>query len=123
METKEKTLREICNELSVTRRAVQGYEKAGLVCATGRNKYGHLLYDENARKRIATIKFYQQLGFQVKEIRQIIDAPRMELKRVLESRIMQLEKEQEQKELLLEEAYRFVNRLYQEIAKNKEVRT
>ena len=37
-----KTLREICNILEVTRRAVQGYEKAGLVTPSERNKYGYL---------------------------------------------------------------------------------
>ena len=122
MKAKEKTLREICNELSVTRRAVQGYEKAELVCATGRNKYGHLLYDENAQKRIATIKFYQQLGFQVKEIKEIIDAPKVELKCALESKIMQLEREREEKEMLLEEAYKFVDYLRWEIVKSKEMK-
>ena len=35
--------REICETLGVSRRALQGYEKAGLVTASGRNKYGHLL--------------------------------------------------------------------------------
>ena len=68
------TLREICETLGVSRRALQGYEKAGLVASTGRNKYGHLLYDEKARERIAEIKFYQQLGFSIKEISDIIDA-------------------------------------------------
>ncbi len=66
------TLREICETLGVSRRALQGYEKAGLVASTGRNKYGHLLYDEKARERIAEIKFYQQLGFSIKEISDII---------------------------------------------------
>lgn len=69
------TLREICETLGVSRRALQGYEKAGLVTATGRNKYGHLLYDNAAETRIAQIKFYQQLGFSIKEITVIIDAP------------------------------------------------
>ena len=50
------TLREICEALEVSRRAVQGYEKAGLVSATDRNKYGHLLYDEAAMLRIEQIK-------------------------------------------------------------------
>ncbi len=68
------TLREICEVLGVSRRAVQGYEKVGLVSATDRNKYGHLLYDETAMLRIARIKFYQQLGFSIKEIIGIIDA-------------------------------------------------
>ena len=69
------TLREICETLGVFRRALQGYEKAGLVTASGRNKYGHLLYDKDAEMRIAQIKFYQQLGFSIKEITMIIDAP------------------------------------------------
>ena len=34
-------LREIFETLEISRRALQGYEKAGLVSATGRNKYGH----------------------------------------------------------------------------------
>lgn len=69
------TLREICETLEVSRRTIQGYEKAGLVAATARNKCGHLLYDDTAKFRIARIKFYQQLGFTVKEITVIIDAP------------------------------------------------
>ena len=68
------TLREICEALEVSRRAVQGYEKAGLVSATDRNKYGHLLYDEATMLRIEQIKFYQQLGVSIKEIIDIIDA-------------------------------------------------
>ena len=36
-----KTLNEIHKETGVTRRAVQGYEQAGLVSASDRNKYGH----------------------------------------------------------------------------------
>ncbi len=39
-------LREICREFEISRRTVQGYEKAGLVSASGRNKYGHLQYDD-----------------------------------------------------------------------------
>lgn len=35
------TLREICETLELSRRALQGYEKVGLVTATGRNKYGN----------------------------------------------------------------------------------
>ena len=78
------TLREICETLGVSRRALQGYEKAGLVISSGRNKYGHLLYDKDAEMRIAQIKFYQQLGFSIKEITMIIDAPDTEIKKALE---------------------------------------
>lgn len=48
----EMTLQEVCNTVGVSRRAVQGYEKAGLVSATDRNKRGYLLYDEKAQEKI-----------------------------------------------------------------------
>ena len=41
-----KKLNEVCRDTGVSRRAVQGYENAGLVRATAKNKYGHLLYGE-----------------------------------------------------------------------------
>lgn len=66
-----KTLQEVCNALKVSRRAVQGYEEAGLVKASDKNKYGYLLYDEEAQKRIERIRLYQQLGFRRKEIKDL----------------------------------------------------
>lgn len=42
----EMTLRELCDSLGVSRRAVQGYEKAGLVSPEGKNERGYLLYSE-----------------------------------------------------------------------------
>lgn len=38
----EKTLREVCAALQISRRTIQGYEKAGLVSPSGKNKYGYL---------------------------------------------------------------------------------
>lgn len=104
-------LREICRELKISRRTVQGYEKAGLVSATGRNKYGHLLYDENAIQRIAKIKFYQQLGFSLKEITEIIDAPDAVLKSRLEKQVETLNKEKEEMQELIEKAEHMIETL------------
>ena len=42
----EQTLRQVCTGLKLSRRAVQGYEQAGLVAPSGKNKYGYLLYGE-----------------------------------------------------------------------------
>ena len=99
-----KTLHELCDALGVTRRAVQGYEKAGLVRATARNKYGHLLYDEGSQKRIAKIRLYQQFGFKIREIKWLIDAPGQEVKAALEKKILSLEEEQVQIGELIEKA-------------------
>ena len=66
------TLREVCDMVGVTRRTVQCYEQAGLVASTGRNKYGYLLYDEEAVKRIRNIKMYQHFGFALKDIKVLL---------------------------------------------------
>ena len=112
------TLREICETLGVSRRALQGYEKAGLVAASGRNKYGHLLYDKDAEMRIAQIKFYQQLGFTIKEIARIIDAPDAEVRRALEYRVSKLKEEKTEMDELIEKANRLIASLSEETVIN-----
>ena len=88
-----KTLRERCNILEVTRRAVQGYEKAGLVTPSERNKYGYLLYNEIEQERIKKIKLYQQFGFKLKEIKDLIDAPEYVVKEAVERQVSKLRSE------------------------------
>lgn len=51
----EKTLKEVCSALNVSRRVIQGYEEAGLVKAVGKNKYRRLLYDYVGQERIKFI--------------------------------------------------------------------
>ena len=67
-----KTLREVCNMVGVTRRMIQGYEKMGLVVSSGKNKYGYLLYDEYSVEKIKTIKQYQDFGFSLNEIKELL---------------------------------------------------
>ena len=86
-----KTLREVCTDTQVKRRALQGYEKAGLVSASGHNERGHLLYNEMAEQRIAKIRMYQEFGFSIKEIVSIIDAPDDVLKCALVEKLSDLE--------------------------------
>lgn len=104
----DKTLREVCDLLGVTRRAVQGYEKEGLVSATSKNKYGYLLYDEKTQNRIARIKLYQQLGFKVKEIKELIDAPSSVVKEALEKQVECLKEERVKIENLIKKAYELI---------------
>ena len=69
------TLHELCDACGVSRRAVQGYEKAGLVQPSGHNDRGWLIYDPAAQERIRTIRTYQRFGFQVKEIGILLSLP------------------------------------------------
>ena len=106
---KTRTLSQVCSLLEISRRAVQGYEKAGLVKATGKNKYGYLLYDDAAQQRIKRIKLMQQLGFKVKEIKEIIDAPDEVLRKAVERQIESLKAEIEYKEEIIRQAKKMVN--------------
>ena len=106
-----KTLREIYDTLGITRRVIQGYGETGLVSASGKNKYGHLLYDENAQKRIVQIRLYQQLGFQRKEIKGLLDAPAEVIKAALEERILHLKQKQDEIQELLEKAYELLDNI------------
>ena len=106
-----KTLSEVCSALEVSRRAVQGYENAGLVSATGKNKYGHLLYDEEAQRRIKQIRLLQQLGFRVKEIKDIIDAPAEVVAEAIKSQIEQMDDIIRQKEDAVRQAREWIKKL------------
>lgn len=65
------TLKEVCKETRVTRKIVQTYENYGLVKATTKNKYGYLLYDDAAVRKIKKIRLYQRFGYRLSEIAKI----------------------------------------------------
>jgi len=110
MEMDAMTLREICDSLGVSRRAVQGYEKVGLVKPTGKNERGHLLYDEQTRERIREIRLFQQIGFTRKEVVEIIDAPSAVRKAALERQLVCLKAKKEDVEALIQEVYRLIEK-------------
>lgn len=82
------TLKEVCKNLGVTRRAVQGYEKAGLVSSVGKNKYGYLLYDEAAIAKIRSIKMYQDFGFTINDIKVLMTVSDELYVRMMKERII-----------------------------------
>lgn len=107
----DKTLREVCGDLGVSRRAVQGYEKAGLISASGKNERGYLLYNEAIQERIRQIKLFQQMGFTLKEIKGIIDASNDILKSALEKQVEKLKEQRDDIEILIHETYIIIEKL------------
>ena len=79
--------------------------------STSKNKYGHLLYDENALHRARMIKFMQKLGFKLREIKEIIDAPSDVIKEALKRRIKELEIEVSEIEQIIREANEYIKGL------------
>ena len=97
------TLRTMCERLNVSRRSIQCYEQAGLLKPSAKNKYGHLLYDEQAFQRAQMIRFLQQLGFKLEEVKEIIDAPDNVRKDAMEVHVRMLECETEKMACFTEE--------------------
>ena len=93
-------LREICELTGVTRRAVQGYEKEGLVKPSSKNKQGYLLYDQEAVVRIKEIKLFQERGFSLKEIKSFETLSREDYKFKLTQQVSELDKLQSQLEIV-----------------------
>ncbi len=108
---KDLTLREMCTAFGISRRAVQGYEKAGLVFASGKNKRGHLLYDKPAQERVKQIKLFQQMGFTIREIRELIDAPNDILKPALEKQLQNRIEEKENLDALICKMYELLKQI------------
>lgn len=104
-------LREVCDLMHISRRALQGYEKEGLVTHTGKTDRGYYLYDEMAQQRIREIRFYQDMKFKIREIKELIDAPREEKRKVLEAQIKVLEKENQQIKITIDEATKLLEKL------------
>ena len=107
----EKSLKEVCELCMVSRRAVQGYEKAGLVSASAYTSRGYLLYDDTAQERIKHIKMYQELGFSIKEIVQVIDSSTKERRKAIELKLIILEKERGRLDDVITYAYELIKQL------------
>ncbi len=84
------TLKELCRQAGVSRRVIQGYEKAGILHEQGYNKMGHLLYDEREIAHVKRVRIYQQAGFSLKEIKDMEKMERIELIKVLTARLQEL---------------------------------
>ena len=104
----EQTLRQMCTELKISRRTVQGYEKAGLVAPSGKNKYGYLLYGAAERERIRLIHFYQKMEFRLKDIKELMDADDLVKKEVLQAKIIELEEKQMDLQELIRQAREYI---------------
>ena len=106
-----KTLREVCDCLQISRRAIQGYAAHGLVQPSGKNKYGHLLYNEEAIEIIVQIKRYQQFGFKLKEIKALQSASEEVKKEALQEKLTKLKKKRDELDVLIDTVNEMIKKL------------
>lgn len=96
------TLNEVVDQVGLTRRMIQEYEKSGLVKKPEtRNKYGHLLYDEKTIDRLWQIRFYREVGYNSSQIRSAISEHVHNDDERLESLIKSMTKEKQRLETMI----------------------
>ena len=99
-----KRISEVSKLAGVSKRTLQYYDDEGVLVAE-RSENNHRLYDEEMLEQIWRIIVYKGLGFELKEIRQLLQGSREEQKEYLGLRIENIRSEiqqlNEQLELIL----------------------
>jgi len=91
-----KTVTEIAKQTGVSVRTLHHYDAIGLLKPTFITEAGYRLYDADALERLYLIIVYRELGFSLKRIGEILDAPDFNRNKALDEQIALLEQKREQ---------------------------
>lgn len=91
-----KTVMEIARQTGVSVRTLHHYDAIGLLKPTATTDAGYRLYDQDAVERLYFIIIYRELGFSLKQIAAILDAPDFDRNTALEQQILLLEEKRQQ---------------------------
>lgn len=86
-----RTVHEVSELTGVTVRALQHYDKIGLLHPSVRTGAGYRLYDDEDLMRLQQIMFFRELEFPLKTIKDILSSPNFDLSRALSQQIELLE--------------------------------
>ena len=95
------TVNEVSKLTGVSIRALQYYDKIGLLKPAGHTESGYRLYDDTALETLQQILLFRELEFPLKEIRQILSAPDFDRNKALEQQITLLTMKKEHLENLI----------------------
>ena len=70
-----KTISQVAELAGISTRTLQYYDEIGLLKPSEITPSGYRLYDDNALQELQQILFFKELGFQLKEIKEILQRP------------------------------------------------
>ncbi len=82
-----KTVHEVSTLTGVSIRALQYYDRIGLLCPSARTQAGYRLYADADLERLQQILLFRELEFPLKQIKVILDSPGFDRNRALEQQI------------------------------------
>ena len=86
-----KTVKQISSLTGVSVRTLHHYDSIGLLKPTATTEAGYRLYDDAALQRLQQILLYRELGFPLKDIQALLDAPEDVRRKALDDHIRQLD--------------------------------
>jgi len=86
-----KTVKQISSLTGVSVRTLHHYDSIGLLKPTAVTEAGYRLYDDDALHRLRQILLYRELGFPLKDIQALLDAPEDVRREALDDHIRQLD--------------------------------
>lgn len=96
-----KTVHEVSKLTKVSVRTLHYYDSIGLLSPTTITEAGYRLYDDTALERMQHILLFRELGFPLKEIKQILDSSDFDRNKALEQQIELLTLKKEHLENLI----------------------
>ena len=96
------TVNEVSKLTGVSIRALQYYDKIGLLHPSGHTQAGYRLYDDTALEKLQQILLFRELEFPLKDIKRIIESPSFDRTKALEQQIALLTLKKEHLENLIE---------------------
>ena len=100
------TVKEVSRLTGVSIRALQYYDRIGLLHPSGHSQAGYRLYDEADLEILQQILLFRELEFPLKEIRKIIRSPGFDRSKALDQQIGLLKLKKEHIENLIDLAVR-----------------
>lgn len=70
-----RTISQVAQITGISIRTLQYYDEIGLLKPSGRTPSGYRLYDDEALQELQQILFFKELGFPLKDIREILENP------------------------------------------------
>lgn len=86
-----KTVTQVAAQTGVSVRTLHHYDAIGLLKPTKVTDSGYRLYDDDALEKLFLILIYRELGFPLKDIQAVLDAPDYDRNRILEKQVALLE--------------------------------
>ena len=99
-----KTVHEVSALTGVSIRALQYYDRIGLLCPSNRSDAGYRLYADADLERLQQVLLFRELEFPLQQIKDILDSPGFDRDKALEQQITMLTLKKEHLQTLIDHA-------------------